>query len=127
MDRLLENQKGIQFWVEMLIPVNYLSDERSLRKARLLVLFYLSTAIFLGAFAALYHLVGYSLGVWACHPDLRNGRHQFEHRPVVGDRPGFWICLLRLETRPDDVTGLLDRNSHTLRFEGQGNGAPQTI
>ncbi len=66
MDRLLENQKGIQFWVEMLIPVNYLSDERSLRKARLLVLFYLSTAIFLGAFAALYHLVGYSLGVWAC-------------------------------------------------------------
>lgn len=66
MERLLINQKSILGWAEMFVPAKYLADERSLRKARLLVIFYLTTAVFLVAFAALYFLIDYHLGVWAC-------------------------------------------------------------
>jgi signal transduction histidine kinase len=66
MERLLHDQRTILQWAEMLVPSKYLSDERNLRKARLMILFYLTTAIFLIGFAVLYHLIDYRLGVWAC-------------------------------------------------------------
>lgn len=66
MERLILSPREAVQWVESMVPTQHLSDDRNLRKGRLLVFFYLSTAGFLLVFIALYALVGYWLGVWAC-------------------------------------------------------------
>jgi signal transduction histidine kinase len=66
MERFTLFLKGVRNWTDSLVPARVFSDGRSLRKARLLVLFYLASASFLIVFALLYWYVDYTLGVWAC-------------------------------------------------------------
>jgi signal transduction histidine kinase len=66
MERSTRKPPDILPWIKALIPFQHISDDRSLRKARLLVMFYLASAVFLAVFAGLYWITDYTLGVWAC-------------------------------------------------------------
>ncbi len=57
---------GLLQRLEKWIPEGHLLHERSLRTARLLLMFYMASAAFLVVFATFYGCIGYMLGLWAC-------------------------------------------------------------
>jgi signal transduction histidine kinase len=66
MEPVYPSTKRFLTFADSLVPKAFWRDERSFRKARILLVYYMVTAVFLALYAVFYWVIGFRMGFWAC-------------------------------------------------------------